>query len=519
MRRLSSCRIAPARRRSSSRIAPAANWCRRPTGRSRRLVDHPVGRWPLRLFHRRHVGLARGPRHLRRRATRRFRRRRDAREGHGRRRDGHHRAVGERPLVGGAGQGRTGHALRADRHRAKTSTVFLERDTIGHPQFCPDDDDLILYAGPLTDRVWITDRSGARNRRLYAREDRMQWVTHEVWMPGRRAVAFVDWPRGMRDDRRRPRRRALAHAYSRPGTRRRTTPATRFVCDTNFPDRGLHTFGCSTASGRRGRSRCARARRRRRARTGAGRFPTMTGRSRWRPPAHASASAFFARRLARAVHVGPDRPCAALRSRAGGGAMNVPPCWKASASAAKSATAASPAPAAGWRTASCSAISPSCRRHTPSTSCSTASATSAPARCWKSPIRAIRCRASSHPTRDLRTDCARYAIYRDGVRQEDRTDITRSLAGRPRRLPDRLRHQLRRRARARRRADRQGPLGAAHHLPTEPAGPFRGDLIVTMRWLTAAAGDHRDAGHVAFSVQSRRADPSRRSGGDRRRSR
>ena len=75
--------------------------------------------------------------------------------------------------------------------------MFLERDTIGHPQFCPDDDDLILYAGPLTDRVWVTDRSGRNNRRLYAREDRMQWVT-QVWVPGRRAVAFVDWPRGTR---------------------------------------------------------------------------------------------------------------------------------------------------------------------------------------------------------------------------------------------------------------------------------------------------------------------------------
>ena len=49
-------------------------------------------------------------------------------------------------------------------------------------------------------------------------------------------------------------------------------------------------------------------------------------------------------------------------------------------------------------------------------------------------------------------------------------------------------------------------------VPTEPAGPFRGDLIVTMRWLTRAAGAHRHAGDVAFSVQSRRADPHRRSG-------
>ncbi|HEU5018542.1 MAG TPA: oligogalacturonate lyase family protein, partial [Pseudolabrys sp.] len=72
--------------------------------------------------------------------------------------------------------------------------VILERDTIGHPQFCPDDDQLILYAGPLTDRVWTINRDGSGSRRVYEREDRMQWVTHEVWVPGRRAVAFVDWP-------------------------------------------------------------------------------------------------------------------------------------------------------------------------------------------------------------------------------------------------------------------------------------------------------------------------------------
>lgn len=128
----------------------------------------------------------------------------------------------------------------------KTSEVFLERDTIGHPQFCPDDDDLILYAGPLTDRVWITDRSGRANRRLYAREDRLQWVTHEVWIPGRRAVAFVDWPRGMR----------LIEATS--GAVRWITrfPAwhaapdaqgARLVCDTNCPDRGIHLIALGDA--------------------------------------------------------------------------------------------------------------------------------------------------------------------------------------------------------------------------------------------------------------------------------
>jgi oligogalacturonide lyase len=123
----------------------------------------------------------------------------------------------------------------------KSTTVFLERDTIGHPQFCPDDDDLILYAGPLTDRVWATDRSGRQNRRLYAREDEMQWVTHEVWVPGRRAVAFVDWPRGTRlidvDSG------AVAWITRFPAWHAAPDAAgERFVCDTTFPDRGLHIY-------------------------------------------------------------------------------------------------------------------------------------------------------------------------------------------------------------------------------------------------------------------------------------
>lgn len=123
----------------------------------------------------------------------------------------------------------------------KTSAVFLERDTIGHPQFCPDDDDLILYAGPLTDRVWVTDRSGRNNRRVYEREDRMQWVTHETWLPGRRAVAFVDWPRGMRVidiDNKTARWLTDFPAWHAAPDRE----GEHFVCDTNHPDRGLHVI-------------------------------------------------------------------------------------------------------------------------------------------------------------------------------------------------------------------------------------------------------------------------------------
>jgi oligogalacturonide lyase len=122
---------------------------------------------------------------------------------------------------------------------ALTASVFLERDTIGHPQFCPDDEDLILYAGSMTDRVWVTDRSGATNRRVYVRQHREQWVTHESWLPGRQEIAFVDWPRGMQvidlatGTTRWITRFPAWHAIS-------DGPGRRIVCDTTFPDRGLH---------------------------------------------------------------------------------------------------------------------------------------------------------------------------------------------------------------------------------------------------------------------------------------
>jgi oligogalacturonide lyase len=119
--------------------------------------------------------------------------------------------------------------------------VILERDTIGHPQFCPDDGNLILYAGPLTDRVWTINRDGSGNRRIYEREGRMQWVTHEVWVPGHRAIAFVDWPRGMRLIEIDSGEVSWLHRFPAWHAAPDAT-GKRFVCDTNFPDSGLHVI-------------------------------------------------------------------------------------------------------------------------------------------------------------------------------------------------------------------------------------------------------------------------------------
>jgi len=122
------------------------------------------------------------------------------------------------------------------------SRVILERDEIGHPQFCPDDSNLIFYAGPLTDRVWVIERDGANHRRLYRRDAaKREWITHETWIPGRRELAFVDWPRGLRAvevDSGRQRTICAFNAWHAVCNRQ----GTRMVADTNFPDAGLRLF-------------------------------------------------------------------------------------------------------------------------------------------------------------------------------------------------------------------------------------------------------------------------------------
>jgi len=123
--------------------------------------------------------------------------------------------------------------------------VFLERDTIGHPQFCPDDNDLILYAGPLTDRMWVTDRSG-NAKRIFKREHDLQWITHEVWRPGHKTVLFVDWPNGVGEidlttgEVQKVTDFPVWHGAPHPN-------GEALVCDTNFPDRGIHILDLTGA--------------------------------------------------------------------------------------------------------------------------------------------------------------------------------------------------------------------------------------------------------------------------------
>ena len=118
--------------------------------------------------------------------------------------------------------------------------IILRRKTIGHIQFCPDDPELLSYAGPHDQRLWLVRRDGSQNHLLY-RQRPMQWVTHETWIPGRRELAFVDWPQGLlaaQVDSGQVRRVAGFNAWH--GV---CDMEGRFmVTDTNCPDIGIQVF-------------------------------------------------------------------------------------------------------------------------------------------------------------------------------------------------------------------------------------------------------------------------------------
>lgn len=123
---------------------------------------------------------------------------------------------------------------------ACTWKVILRRDTIAHMVFCPDDPSLLFYAGPLTDRVWVINRDGSHNRRLYQRRPG-EWITHESWIPGTRELSFVDWPHGIRAiqvDTGAERRVTSFNAWHPIASR----DGACMVADTNFPDIGLQLF-------------------------------------------------------------------------------------------------------------------------------------------------------------------------------------------------------------------------------------------------------------------------------------
>ncbi|WP_442484528.1 oligogalacturonate lyase family protein [Aeoliella sp. SH292] len=76
--------------------------------------------------------------------------------------------------------------------------TITEHESIGHPQFHPDDSGWLRFAGPHTERIWVIRRDGAREKLVYQRDvAAKEWVVHETWRPLSREILTVIWPHGV----------------------------------------------------------------------------------------------------------------------------------------------------------------------------------------------------------------------------------------------------------------------------------------------------------------------------------
>ena len=126
--------------------------------------------------------------------------------------------------------------------QTNASSIACENETIGHPQFHPNDSNLLRYGGPYDRRLWITERNGNNHRLVYERDvAKKEWIVHECWRPRSREILTTNWPHGVMaidtdsGDTRWVARFNAWHPMVDP-------TGSRMVADTKNPDIGLQLF-------------------------------------------------------------------------------------------------------------------------------------------------------------------------------------------------------------------------------------------------------------------------------------
>ena len=127
--------------------------------------------------------------------------------------------------------------------------VILETDTIGHPQFHPDDPTWLRYGGPWHSRIWTIRRDGSNNRLAYERDAaKKEWIVHETWRPGTMEILTANWPHGVIgiDVLTGKVRQVCSFNAWHPMIDR---TGTRMITDTRNPDIGLQWFAVDVEDG------------------------------------------------------------------------------------------------------------------------------------------------------------------------------------------------------------------------------------------------------------------------------
>ena len=103
-------------------------------------------------------------------------------------------------LLGSVESGKRWLILTVDVRTGVRQTVLDTETRIGHLQFNPAREDILMYChetgGDAEQRMWIMNRDGTGNRPFY-KEEPHDWVTHEVWWADGNGALFFKWPHGI----------------------------------------------------------------------------------------------------------------------------------------------------------------------------------------------------------------------------------------------------------------------------------------------------------------------------------
>jgi oligogalacturonide lyase len=151
-------------------------------------------------------------------------------------------------LVTGVGgdSGRTLMVVATD--GSGSEAVYTPPRSAGHVQFCPTDNDLILYSSDIDQRMWLVERGGKNDHPLFL-HDASVWITHESWLGMTDEVIFSHWPHALKKIHKDSDEASVVadfnvwHASSR-------RDGSLIVCDTTCPDIGLQLIDPDTGEHR-----------------------------------------------------------------------------------------------------------------------------------------------------------------------------------------------------------------------------------------------------------------------------
>lgn len=138
-------------------------------------------------------------------------------------------------------------------------SVYSPPRSVGHIQFCPADNNLILYSSDITQRMWLVQLDGSNDRAFYLHGPD-QWITHESWLGTSDEVIFTHWPHALKGIKKDSDTARIVSPFNAWHASPRAD-GSLVVCDTVHPDIGLqlidpktgeHQALCYPASSNRG---------------------------------------------------------------------------------------------------------------------------------------------------------------------------------------------------------------------------------------------------------------------------